>query len=286
MRFAFIRAEKATYPVRVLCRVLEVSVSGFYQWLHREPSARSKETSRLKVEIWALFAENKKRYGSPRIWDDLRELGWKVGKGRVERLMREMKLQARPVRRFVATTHSKHALVRYENHLNRDFTPQQANKVWAGDITYLRTTTGWLYLAVLLDLYSRRVVGSAVSDRIDTTLTSDALRRALRDRPAPALHHSDQGSQYAARHYQQLLHRHHIKPSMSRRANCWDNAPVESFFSTLKTELAMPSSGWSPKRTQREIQDYLHWYNHRRKHTFLNYLRPAQFEHQSHRQVT
>ena len=278
MRFAFIRAEKAQYPVRVLCRVLEVSPSGYYAWLSRKPSLRSRETTKLKVTIRALFAENKRRYGSPRIWDDLREQGWIVGKNRVARLMHDMELQARRKRRFVTTTHSEHALVRFENVLSRDFQPGRLNEVWAGDITYLPTTRGWLYLAVLLDLHSRRVVGASASDRIDTELVRQALEQALRARPAPALHHSDQGCQYAADAYQAVLRRHGIEASMSRRGNCWDNAPVESFFSTLKSELAMPAHGWSPERTRTHVHDYLHWYNHRRKHSALGFRRPADFE--------
>lgn len=278
MRFPFIRAEKAHYPIRVLCRVLEVSPSGYYAWLARGPSERSRETTRLKVAIRALFAQSKRRYGSPRIWDDLREQGWTVGRSRVERLMREMGLQARPKRRFVTTTHSEHSLMRLDNVLARNFWPGRLNQVWAGDITYLRTTRGWLYLAVLLDLHSRRVVGTSVSDRIDTELVRAALQRALTTRAAPAIHHSDQGCQYASDDYRSLLAHHGIQASMSRRGNCWDNAPVESFFSTLKSELAMPDRGWSPERTRAELSDYLSWYNHRRKHSALGYLRPAQFE--------
>lgn len=277
MRFRFIRAERAHYPVAVLCRVFGVSQSGFYAWLKRPPSARARQTARLRLEIRALFKESKRRYGSPRIWHALYEQGWRIGTARVERLMRDMRLRARQPRRYVSTTQSEHTYVRAENVLDRNFTPAQLNQVWAGDITYLQTTAGPRYLAVILDLCSRRVIGAALSKRIDTDLTLAALTMALRSRPAPALHHSDQGSQYAAGRYQRMLVRHGIQSSMSRRGNCWDNAPVESFFSSLKTEIEL-SQPWSASKVETTVRNYIHWYNHRRKHSGIDYQKPAEFE--------
>ena len=242
MRYAFIRAQKARHSIRLMCRVLEVSRAGYYKWLSATLSMRAKRELKLRAHIRTIFDEHRGRYGSPRVWAELRDQGVCVSRKRVERLMRQMKLQARPKRRFVITTQSAHAFERFENVLDRKFNVNKANDVWAADITYLPTRDGWLYLAVVIDLFSRRIIGWAFSDRIDAALTVSALEMALATRPAPRLHHSDQGIQYAASAFQRLLAAHRIKPSMSRRGDCWDNAPVESFFSSMKTELALNTS--------------------------------------------
>lgn len=279
MKYRFIREESSSYPVRRLCQVLEVSASGFYAWLRRGVSQREQEDRRLCPRVRAAFAASRERYGSPRITRDLVAAGERVSRKRVARLMKSEGLQARPRRRFRVTTDSKHGHPIAENTLNRGFDERIPNTVWLADITYLRTSEGWLYLAVVLDLASRRVVGFSMSERINQALTLGALEMALgQRRPAPGLlHHSDRGSQYAARAYQERLRRAGCQVSMSRKGNCWDNAPMESFFSTLKTELA----SWFPSRTQARQDVFLYilaFYNQRRVHSALGYLSPVNYE--------
>lgn len=281
MRFAFIAAKRALFPVADMCRVLKVARSGFYAWLHRQESARAKETRRLRVEVSAAFAEHKRRYGSPRLWRALRADGVQVGRHRVARLMRDQQLRARPRRRYVATTDSRHHQPVPPNVLARDFKPTAPDRTWASDVTYLPTGDGWLYLAVVLDLHSRRVVGFAMSARNDEDLTLAALRMALDQRsPAPGLvHHSDRGATYASGRYQDLLSKHGFVCSMSRRGNCWDNAPVESFFSTLDIECARGEMFSSRAAARREVTDYiLRFYNPHRMHSTLGYVSPMEFE--------
>jgi putative transposase len=281
VRFAFIEAEKATYPVRVLCRVLQVKHSGFYAWRSCEESDHAIEDRRLAVEVRAVFEQFKKRYGSPRVRRELRNQGIRVCRHRVARLMREQQLRARPRRKFVRTTDSNHALPTPANVLDRNFTATAPDRVWAGDVTYLPTREGWLYLAVLLDLYSRRVVGWAMSEHNDEKLTLAALQMALDQRqPKPGLlHHSDRGTTYASGTYQDVLAQHGFVCSMSRKGNCWDNAVVESFFSTLDVECARGEVFSSRRAARREIADYiLGFYNPTRLHSFLGYLSPMEFE--------
>jgi putative transposase len=224
MRFSFILAEKAHYPIDLMCRVLEVSRSGFYAWLQRAPSARAKEDTKLLIDIRICHAAVRGAYGSPRIFRELRRRGWRVSRKRVARLMAENGLFGRKRLRFRKTTLSDHQLQRFDNVLGRQFNPEHPNEVWAGDITYLWTRDGgWLYLAVVIDLYSRKVVGWAIADHMREELVVKALDMAIASRPAPKLFHSDQGSQYASFAYQSLLRKHGIKTSMSRRGDCWDN---------------------------------------------------------------
>ena len=236
MRFAFIEAEKARFPVTMMCRLLEVSRSGFYASRGRRESTRAGENRRLLVNIKASHTASRGTYGSPRVHRDLVEDGEAVGRHRVARLMRQEGLRSKRRRRYRVTTNSDHHHPVAANVLERDFTADAENCKWAADITYVWTRCGWLYLAVVLDLYSRRVVGWAMSNRITRELALNALSMALTHRPRPELlvHHSDRGSQYASADYRRLLDAHGIECSMSRRANCWDNAVVESF---LKTEL-------------------------------------------------
>ena len=222
MRFEFIHAEKASWPVEVLCAVLDVSRSGYYAWVKRPPSARAREDAQLAVEVAAAHHRGKRAYGSPRVLRELRAQGLRVGKKRIERLMRENGIVARQKRRFRRTTDSNHDGPIAPNVLERDFTTEGPNQAWVTDVTYLATDEGWAYLAVMIDLFSRRVVGWAMSDKNDTALALLALRRALHGRRPVAglVHHSDRGSPYASADYRAELEAHGITASMSRKGDC------------------------------------------------------------------
>jgi len=282
VRFAFIDGEKAYYPVRMLCRLLAVSRAGFYAWKQRRPSAREREEVQLGVEVAAIHAEFRGRYGSPRIHDELRDRGRRVGRKRVARVMRERGLRARGGRRRrPRTTDSRHRLPVAPNLLARSFRTDEPNVAWVGDITYLPTAEGWLYLAVLLDLFSRRVVGYALSERIDTALVLGALRRALATRrPTGALlHHTDRGSQYASQAYRAELEAHGLVASMSRRGDCYDNAVAESFFSTLEMELVAESEWATQAQAAAAVREYIDgFYNPVRRHTTIGSMSPIAFE--------
>jgi putative transposase len=281
VRFTFIDARKAEHDVSTLCRVLCVGRSGYYAWLERDESKHSKDDRRLAVEIRAVFAEKKKRYGSPRVYRELRTKGVCVGRHRVARLMSEQKLRARPRRKFVKTTESNHGLPTPPNLLDRKFTVEEPDRVWAADVTYLPTLEGWLYLAVVLDLFSRLVVGWALSEHNDEALTLAALQMAIDQRqPAPGLmHHSDRGTTYASGEYQDRLAKHGFVCSMSRKGNCWDNAVVESFFSTLDIECENGEMFSSRSAARREVTEYiLGFYNPTRLHSSLGYMSPMEFE--------
>jgi putative transposase len=281
VRFAFIATEKAHFPVALLCRTLEVSRSGFYAWKHRPQAARTLRDQSLGLEIAAIFAESHRRYGSPRVHAQLRAAGHRTGRKRVARLMRAAGLRARERRRFRCTTDSRHGMAIRENLLARRFTVTAPNTRWATDITYLWTLEGWLYLAVMLDLFSRRVVGWSVSERLERGLALDALKMALEARrPSQGmLHHSDRGSQYASHEYQALLAEHGIVSSMSRRANCWDNAVAESFFASLKMELVYQTRWRTKDEARSALFEYIEvFYNPRRRHSALGYKSPAEFE--------
>ena len=281
MRFRFIEAEKADYPIRLICRCLAVSRSGYYAWRRRPSSARAKQDARLKVEIAASHSASRRTYGSPRILRDLREDGHQVSRKRVARLMRELGLEGRRKRRFRATTDSQHRFPVAPNVLMRDFEVDAPNTAWVTDITYLATLEGWLYLAVILDLFSRRVVGYAMSERIDRALVLEALRNALVQRPGARdlVHHSDRGSQYASHDYREALDQAGITCSMSRRGDCWDNAVAESFFATLKLELLYELPQQTRSETRSAVADYIEtFYNVRRRHSSLDYQSPVEFE--------
>jgi transposase InsO family protein len=281
MRFRFIDAEKACYPIRILCRCLEVSRSGYYAWRGREPSARAHDDARLKVKIAASHSASQRTYGSPRILRDLRADGDLVSRKRVARLMRELEVEGRRKRRYRATTDSRHPFPVAPNMLMRDFEVDAPNTAWVTDITYLATLEGWLYLAAILDLFSRRVIGYAMSERIDRHLVLEALANALRQRPGvrDVVHHSDRGSQYASHDYREALDEAGIMCSMSRRGNCWDNAVAESFFGTLKTELLYELPLQSRSATRATVANYIEtFYNVRRRHSTLDYMSPMEFE--------
>ena len=261
--------------------MLQVRRSGYYAWLARDESKRAKDDRVLAVEVAAVFAGSKKTYGSPRVHGEFRKQGRRVCRHRIARLMREQQLRARIRRKFVRTTHSNPGEPTAPNLLDRNFTADAPNRVWVGDVTYLPTREGWLYLAVLLDLYSRRVVGWAMSEHNDEALTLAALRMATDQRqPEPGLvHHSDRGTTYASGTYQDELAKHGFVCSMSRKGNCWDNAVVESFFSSLDVECEHGDMFASRSAARREVTDYiLGFYNPTRLHSTLGYLSPMEYE--------
>ncbi len=281
MKYRAIKDNVRRFAVNLMCSALEVSASGYYAWLNRPQSARARANLQLLEQIRVAHRRSRRCYGSPRITRDLRDEGLCVGENRVARLMRAAQIRAKSVRKWRATTKSSHRLPVAENTLNRAFGVTQPNRVWAGDISYVWTAEGWLYLAVVLDLYSRAVIGWAMSERLTTELATDALTMALwRRKPKEGLlHHSDRGIQYAAGNYQKLLAAHGIVCSMSRKGNCWDNAVVESFFHTLKVELVHHRRYLTRDEARQDIFEWVEvFYNRQRRHSTLGYRSPAEFE--------
>jgi putative transposase len=275
--------EKAEYPLTVLCRCLRVSPSGFYAWCARPESAHTRKDRQLRVLLHASFEKSRQRYGSPRIHADLVEQDVRVSRKRVVRLMRAEGLKARVRKRFKSTTMSDHDQPVAANVLNQEFTADAPNQRWVGDTTeFLIGESGKLYLAAILDLFSRFVVGWAVSAVNDRHLAIKALQMALKRRcPGVGwLHHSDQGSPYASEDYQAILEAHHVTCSMSRRANCYDNAVMESFFSTVKSELGERFDAYGVAKE--ELFDYIEvFYNQQRRHSTLGQISPAAYERQA-----
>ncbi len=281
MRYRVIQEYDRRYPIRLMCRALAVSAAGYYAWRARPESARSVSARTILSAIRVIHRDSRETYGSPRIWNALVKQGHRIGEHRVARLMRQDGIRAKTVTTWRATTQSQHRFSVAVNTLDRAFTVEAPNQVWAGDITYVWTLEGWLYLAVLLDLYSRRVVGWAMSQRITVELAEQALTMALENRAPTAglLHHSDRGSQYAATSYQRLLDEYGLIPSMSRRGNCWDNACVESFFGTLKRELVYHRRYVTREEARQDIFEYIEvFYNRQRRHSTLGYHSPAEYE--------
>lgn len=281
MKFAFILVEKAHYPVLVLCRVLGVSTSGFYAWMRRPRSRRAAEDARLGAAVAASHARSRRTYGRPRILADLRAQGERVSGKRVARLMRQRGLASVRRPKFTATTDSQHTEPVAPNVLQREFDAKTVNTAWVGDVTYIWTWAGWLYLAVLLDLASRRVVGWAVSENNDTALALKALEAAVaRRRPRPGLvHHTDRGSPYASHEYRKALKAIGAVPSMSRTGDCWDNAVAESFFGTLRSELLDHENYATRAAASAAVEDYIdHFYNPHRRHSSIGYVSPTEYE--------
>lgn len=281
MRYRFIEAEKARFPVRLLCRSLHVSRSSYYGWRERPASARDQENRRLEIKIRSLQRASRHTYGSPRIHAALRDVGESCGRHRIARIMRNSGIRAKTVRRFKATTNSKHRHPVAMNRLAQDFTAARINQRWVSDISYIPTAEGWLYLAVVLDLYSRAIVGWAMDPQMTAQLVRDALIMALWRRGAVPglLLHSDRGCQYAAGDYQQLLRDHGIVCSMSRQGNCYDNAAMESFFGTLKQELVHHERYPTRAAAKASIFEYIEaFYNQQRAHSAINYQAPMVFE--------
>lgn len=280
-KYQFIATHAKEYPVTVVCRVLGLARSGYYAWKRRAPSAHARRDHQLLDQIQTSFTASRSTYGSPRVHADLRAQDVRCGRKRVARLMREAKLVARTRRcRTPRTTDSRHGLGVAPNVLDRQFTVERPNQAWVSDITYLPTREGWLYLAVVLDLYARRVVGWSMQPTLERKLVLSALADAIgrRQPPRGMLQHSDRGSQYASGEYQALLARHGIVASMSRTGNCWDNAAMESFFATLKAEL--PQIEFANHAEARSaVFDYIErFYNRQRRHSTLDYQTPLAYE--------
>ena len=281
MIFSWIFKNRCSLPVRVMCQVLKVSTSGFYKWCHRTPCSQITARQMVLVEIKAMHAEVKERYGSPRMHQELKKRGYTTSLNTVAKIMRENRIRAKCSRKFRCTTDSNHSLPVAANILNRQFEPQAINKVWVADITYIPTREGWLYLAAVEDLFSRRVVGWAMADRMTSRLVVDALDMAIQWRMPEEgiLTHSDRGSQYASDHYQRFLGKHGIQCSMSGIGQCWDNAPMESFFAALKKELVHHEDYETREEAKTSLFEYVEvFYNNKRLHSSLEYMTPVAYE--------
>ena len=290
MRYEFIRAHRNDYSISRMCTVLGVSPSGYYAWCARPISCRAQANAALLTEIRAVHTASRQTYGSPRIHAELRARGFSTSKNRVARLMRAARIRARrKTKRKVVTTDSQHRFPVAPNHLNRDFTASRPNEKWLTDITYIATAEGWLYLAVVMDLFSRRIVGWAMEASLESSLVEKAFQMAVQNRRAiqGLLHHSDRGSQYAGAPYQTLLAAQHIQVSMSRTGNCYDNAPMESFFSTLKNEHVHFQDYQNRQEAKTDIFAYIEgFYNRTRRHSSLGYLSPEEFEREYYKNLS
>lgn len=281
MRYSWIKKERKSYPLTLLCRVLQVSTSGYYDWLGRKPSAQQQRRAAIGQAAAQSYFESHRIYGYRKVWEDLTEQNIACCEETVRRALQDLGLFSRLKRKFVVTTDSKHPYPITENLLARDFTATAPNQKWLTDITYVLTREGWLYLAAVLDVYSRKIVGWATSERIDTELVKSALRMATTQRlPEPGLlHHSDRGSQYASDDYQQALDDLEMVCSMSRKGDCWDNAMMESFFASLKTEWVYNEDYQTREEAKQSLFKYIEMFYHRkRRHEALGYVSPVEFE--------
>jgi transposase InsO family protein len=271
---------REVFPVDLMSRVLEVSRSGYYDWLGRGPSARAREDERLKIEIRAAHQRSRETYGPRRLQPELRAIGLQAGRDRIARLRRSMGLYCRQRRRFKVTTDSRHNLPVAPNLLNQDFRASAPNQVWVTDLTYIATGEGWLYLAGIKDIFTCEIVGYAMGERMKPELTGKALFRAVQQHRPPAgiIHHSDRGSQYCAEEYQDLLKQFQFRVSMSRKGNCFDNAPMESFWGSLKTEMVHHRNFSTRAEAESAIREYIEvFYNRQRRHSRLGYQSPVVF---------
>lgn len=281
MIFLFMSNHRSEFPIALMSEVLKVSRSGYYAWLRHPESKRKQHDKVLLQEISAIYQESHRTYGSPRIYRELKRRGRNHGEKRIARLMRKDGLRAKTKRKFKMTTDSRHNLPVAPNLLNREFTPKEPNQAWASDITYIWTAEGWLYLAVVMDLFSRAILGWSMSERMTRSLVIDAFIMAVkRYHPPPGLlHHSDRGSQYASADYQAVMGKYGVICSMSRKGNCWDNAPVESFFSTLKKEHVFHHDYRYRTQARQSIFAYIEqFYNRKRIHSAIGYRTPSEME--------
>jgi transposase InsO family protein len=281
VKYAYIAELKEFYSVQQLCAALDVSPAGYYASLKRPPSRRATENARLDVHIRASFTAHRSRYGSPRVTRELRESGLQVGENRVAKRMGVLSLQAKGTRKYKATTDSKHNLPVAPNLLEQNFQASKPNEKWVTDTTYLWTEEGWLYLAVVMDLYSRMIVGYALSEHNDRHLVMDALRRALwrRHFPSGVIVHSDRGSTYCSKDYRDLLDEHGLECSMSKRGDCFDNAAMESFFHSMKVDTIHGEKLATHFSARYVVDDYIDpYYNTKRQHSTIGYQSPTAFE--------
>jgi len=281
VKYAFIKNQRRWHAITRLCSVLNVSTSGYYEWLDRPPCATERMNKRLLSKIRCFHQSSRQTYGSPRIHKDLQTSGEHVSVNRVAKLMKVAGIQSKMRKRFIITTNSKNTLVPAPDRLKRAFRTTQPNQAWVSDTTFIRTRQGWLYLAILLDLYSRQVIGWAMSDRNNAKLVIDALQMAIARRhiEKPVIVHSDQGSTYASGNYQQLLSQHGMLPSMSRKGECYDNAVAESFFGTLKTEWVDDEDYRTREQAKQSLFEYIEvFYNRQRRHSYLGYVSPSEYE--------
>lgn len=282
MKYRFIAQHRHEFAIRLLCRVLAVSTSGYYAWLQRPVSQRQQANQQLREHIRCFHERSRGTYGSPRIHADLLEMGFRCSRKRVARLMRLAGLRARCRRRYKVTTQTAARQQVAPNLLSQDFSAERVNQKWLADITYIATRQGWLYLAAIMDAFSRRIVGWSMSKRLHTQLVKDALRLALGRRTVAddLIHHSDRGSQFTSDDYRALLRKHNIHVSMSASGNCYDNAMMESFFATLKTECVTEPYATRPIARHNVFEYIEMWYNRQRRHSALGYLSPLAFEQQ------
>ncbi len=288
MKYAWIAKHRAQWPVTLVCEVLGVSASGYFEHWRRKDADKSSRPGANKrisdeallVHIKAIHAEVKEEYGWPKMWKELLARGIRVGKERVRKLMQRHGIKARGKKKFVVTTDSKHDLPIADNLLQRDFAPEAPNQVWTSDITYIATDEGWLYLTAFIDLFSRQVVGWSLREHMQASVVTDALRMAwFRRRPAPGLIvHSDRGSQYCSHEFQKVLKDYGMKSSMSRKGDCWDNAPTESLWSRLKVGRLYGRRYATRRQAMDEVVDWLSFYNYKRLHSTLGYVSPMTFE--------
>lgn len=271
------------YPVVKMCDILAVSTSGYYKWLDTEAKRNELEAKREKIKktIRKIFHQSHGVYGSPRIWDAMQKLGYKISEKTIARYMKEMGLRATPEQPFIVTTDSNHSNPIYPNLLDRQFHPDKPNQAWTTDVTYIWTSAGWLYLATVMELYSRKIIGWNMSERMTKELCLGALDRALASRQTSKelIHHSDRGSQYTSHDYIARLNEHDIQISMSRKGNCWDNACIESFYATIKKELVYRTKYNNREEAIRAVWQYImSFYNERRSHSTLGYASPNDYE--------
>jgi putative transposase len=283
VRYAWIRQHQKDYPVQRMCRVLDVSDSGYYDWRDRPPSERQQRHQQIAQAAARAYFESHRIYGYRKVHQDLRSAGVPCGEDMVRQVMRENGLHSRIRRKYITTTDSDHAEPVADNILNRDFLADRPNEKWVADITYIATAEGWLYLAAVMDLFSRRIVGWATSETIDAALAASALKRAVEQRfpESGLLHHSDRGVQYASEKYQAILKECQIVCSMSRKGNCWDNAVMENFFGSLKNEWILEQVFPTRQAAKESLFKYIEvFYNHQRRHASLGYVSPAAYEEQ------